>query len=248
MVAGRRGTGGGWRGGPSIRLGRLLSSSIEDLHPIYQQSSKDWLIRRLGREWNARDVPRSLTKISFPEIMDSCCEINALRSFNSFFFSGSYSPNRFGSHPPALFARFSFTSCTVVLSVTSILVGSFLIGFLGTIIDVSTFWSIEDGRHTATRNFQGDGRCHGNFPALQEDLEGCEVWFATCWACVDRASKIVDLATCCVARDGEVPRFASALSLPLFFFSRHLFASKFSTDHFPLPYYSHYQLVYNFRV
>jgi hypothetical protein len=30
-------------------------------------------------------------------------------------------------------------------------------------MDVSTCWSIEEGRRTATRNFKGNWRCHGDF-------------------------------------------------------------------------------------
>jgi len=74
-------------------------------------------------------VPRSFTRISPPFITSLCMIINAFLSFKIFFFSGSKRPKRSGFHPPARFARLFLTSWTVVWSVISMLVGSFLIGF-----------------------------------------------------------------------------------------------------------------------
>ena len=79
---------------------------------------------REGREC----VPRSLMRISLPAITSLCWLMSAFLSFRIFFFSGSKIPNRFGSLPACL-PSLSLTSCTVVLSVISTLVGSFLIGF-----------------------------------------------------------------------------------------------------------------------
>jgi len=56
--------------------------------------------------------------------------------------------------------------------------------------------------------------------------------------------KLLVLATCRVARDGEESaevRFCP-IAAPFFFLNnQHLFASKFCTDHFPCSNYFHYR-------
>lgn len=73
-------------------------------------------------------LPRSFTKISCPSVTSLCWLMSAFRSFKILFFE-SKSPSLLGSMPPAVLARLSLTSCTVVVSVISMLVGNFLMGF-----------------------------------------------------------------------------------------------------------------------
>lgn len=75
-------------------------------------------------------LPRSLTSISFPAMTSFCWLTSAFLSFKIFLLAGSKRPSLSGSMPPACFASWTLTSCTVVESVILMLVGSFLMGFL----------------------------------------------------------------------------------------------------------------------
>lgn len=76
------------------------------------------------------DIPRSFTIISLLAEISGCVKTNCLRSFKIFFVSGPKRPIRSGSHLPALATAF-LTSWAVVFSLTSMVEGRFLMGFLG---------------------------------------------------------------------------------------------------------------------
>lgn len=117
-----------------------------------------------------KDIPRSLTRISPVETIDSSSAMRALRFLRVFLVEGSKRPMRLWSLMRTALAMRILTPSTVVSGSSSMEAGRFLRGFLGAV--AGQWGSIGDGKdgtrgvHTPVDQLEGFEGGHGDCAAL----------------------------------------------------------------------------------